>query len=200
MQGLSLMPGISVKAGETINQPVSPNAVSAVAVRATGEHMSLGVTDGKIAWTAPTGGDWTVYVVEHIYISGHPSSPFTGAIEDYMDPAATAAYIGFHPPGLLRCHAGIVRQHHPWLSRRRAGLYDSGAAVDAQVLRYLPAVEGLRHSALPGCVGDVGAATTAGSAGDRPPRLRQLPRSRMRKGAPRATTATSTRRCSAMDS
>ena len=99
MQGLHLTPGIAVKAGETLNQPVSANAVSAVAVRATGEHMSLAATDGKLAWTAPAGGDWTVYVVEHIYISGHPSSPFTGALEDYMDPAATAAYIGFNHQG-----------------------------------------------------------------------------------------------------
>ena len=99
MQGLHLSPGIPVKAGATLSQAVSANAVSAVAVRAAGEHMSVAVTDGKIAWTAPTGGDWTVYVVEHIYISGHPSSPFTGAIEDYMDPAATAAYIGFTHQG-----------------------------------------------------------------------------------------------------
>ena len=99
MQGLHLAPGIPVKAGEALNQPVSPNAVSAVAVRATGEHMPLAVSDGKIAWTAPAGGDWTVYMVQHIFVSGHPSSPFTGAIEDYMDPAATAAYIGFTHQG-----------------------------------------------------------------------------------------------------
>ena len=99
MQGLHLAPGIAVKAGETLNQAVSANAVLAVAVRSTGEHMSVAMTDGKIAWTAPADGDWTVYVVEHIYISGHPSSPFTGAIEDYMDPAATAAYIGFTHQG-----------------------------------------------------------------------------------------------------
>ncbi|HUD22704.1 MAG TPA: glycosyl hydrolase [Acidobacteriaceae bacterium] len=99
MQGLSLTPGIAVKAGATLNQSVSPNAVSGVAVRATGEHMSLAVTGGMIAWTAPAGGDWTVYVVEHIYRSGHPSSPFTGALEDYMDPMATAAYIGFNHQG-----------------------------------------------------------------------------------------------------
>jgi len=99
MQGLSLSPGIPVKAGETLNQPVSPNTVSAVAIRATGEHMSVAVTDGRISWSAPAGGDWTVYVVEHIYRSGHPSSPFTGALEDYMDPAATAAYIQFNHQG-----------------------------------------------------------------------------------------------------
>jgi hypothetical protein len=99
MQGLSLSPGIPVKSGATLNQAVSPNAVSAVAVRATGEHMPVAVTGGRIVWTAPAGGDWTVYVVEHIFRSGHPSSPFTGALEDYMDPAATAAYIQFTHQG-----------------------------------------------------------------------------------------------------
>jgi hypothetical protein len=102
MQALSLSPGIPVKAGATLNQPVSANAVSAVAVRTTGDdHMSIAVTDGKIAWTAPASGDWTVYVVEHVFRSsqvkggGGPGS----SLEDYMDPAATAAYIGFTHQG-----------------------------------------------------------------------------------------------------
>jgi len=103
MQGLSLSPGIPVKAGESLNRSVSPDAVSAVAVRATGdEHMSVAVTTGKISWTAPAGGDWTVYVVSHIFISGHPKSSVSSgsnSIEDYMDPAATAAYIGFTHQG-----------------------------------------------------------------------------------------------------
>jgi hypothetical protein len=106
MQGLSLSPGIPVKGGATLNQPVSPNAVVAVAVRATGDdHMPVAVTDGKIAWTAPAEGDWTVYVVSHIFISGHPKSSVntggssTNSLEDYMDPAATAAYIGLTHQG-----------------------------------------------------------------------------------------------------
>ena len=102
MQALSLTPGIAVKAGESLNQPVSANAVSAVAVRTTGDdHMSIALTGGKLAWTAPTSGDWTVYIVEHVF----RSSPVKGgggpgsSLEDYMDPAATAAYIGFTHQG-----------------------------------------------------------------------------------------------------
>ncbi|MGP8258360.1 MAG: glycosyl hydrolase [Acidobacteriaceae bacterium] len=102
MQALSLSPGIAVKAGESLNQAVSANAVSAVAVRTTGDdHMSIALKDGKIAWTAPTSGDWTVYVVEHVF----RTSPVKGgggpgsSLEDYMDPAATAAYIGFTHQG-----------------------------------------------------------------------------------------------------
>lgn len=102
MQALSLTPGIPVKAGESLNQSVSANAVSAVAVRTTGDdHMSIALTGGKISWTAPAGGDWTVYVVEHVF----RTSPVKGgggpgsSLEDYMDPAATAAYIGFTHQG-----------------------------------------------------------------------------------------------------
>ncbi len=101
MQALSLTPGIAVKAGALLNQPVSASAVSAVAVSTTGDHMTVAVTGGKIAWTAPAGGDWTVYVVEHIFRSsqvkggGGPGS----SVEDYLDPAATAAYMGFTHQG-----------------------------------------------------------------------------------------------------
>ena len=102
MQALGLTPGIPVKAGESISQPVSANAVSAVAVRTTGDdHMSIALTSGKISWTAPAGGNWTVYVVEHVF----RTSPVKGgggpgsSLEDYMDPAATAAYIGFTHQG-----------------------------------------------------------------------------------------------------
>jgi hypothetical protein len=101
MQALSISQRLPVKAGETLNQTVSSSAVAAVAVSATGERVPVAVADGKIAWSAPAGGDWTVQVVEHVFRTSptrNDANPThakdaTNSLEDYLDPAATAAYI-----------------------------------------------------------------------------------------------------------
>ena len=101
MQALSIGQRLPVKAGETLSQAVSPDAVAAVAVSATGERVPVAVTGGNISWTAPAGGDWTVQVVEHVFRTSPTKSDTNPThakdssqpLEDYMNPEATAAYI-----------------------------------------------------------------------------------------------------------
>ncbi len=110
MQALSISQRLPVKAGVSLNQAVSPDAVAAVAVSATGDRVQVAVTDGKIAWTAPASGDWTVQVVEHVFRTSPTASATnathlkdtTQAVEDYMDPAATAAWIQFTHEGYYK--------------------------------------------------------------------------------------------------
>ena len=219
MQALSLGQRLPVKAGETLNQAAGPDAVAAVAVSATGERVPVPIADGNIAWTAPAGGDWTVMVVEHVFRTSPTRSDAnpthakdaSNSLEDYMNPEATAAYLGAHAPGLLQRHAGAVRHNDSGLPRRRAGLLHRRVALDAEVLRYLPAGEGLRHSAVPGrdpalagrrpreapgCLCQSAAPQSDPAfipAGPPMPR----PNSLTPSCAPRATTTTSSRRCSA---
>jgi len=118
MQALSLGQRYPVKGGETLNQAASANAVAAVAISASGERVNVpfkcenavSTGDGpfvtpqcNIAWTAPAGGDWTVVVVEHVFRTSPTRSDTnptrqkdgTQSLEDYMDPAATEAYLEF---------------------------------------------------------------------------------------------------------
>jgi hypothetical protein len=112
MQALSLGPRFVVKAGQTINQAVSADAVAAVATNAAGERVNLPVSCGpagstggsaqcSIAWTAPMGSDYNVTVVEHVFRTSPTRSDAnpthakdsTYPLEDYLNPEATAAYI-----------------------------------------------------------------------------------------------------------
>jgi hypothetical protein len=103
MQALSIGQRLPVKAGETLNRAAGENAVAAVAVSATGERVAVPIANGKIAWTAPTTGDWTVMVVEHVFRTSPTRSDTnptrqkdgTQSLEDYMNPEATAAYLEF---------------------------------------------------------------------------------------------------------
>ncbi|MDR3746300.1 MAG: glycosyl hydrolase [Acidobacteriaceae bacterium] len=103
MQALTLAQRIPVKPGETLSQPISANAVAAVALGTSGERMVVPIADGKIAWTAPASGEWTVLVVEHVFRTSPTRSDtnptglkdFSQSLEDYINPAATAAYIAF---------------------------------------------------------------------------------------------------------
>jgi len=103
MQALTLAQRFPVKAGETLSQPISANAVAALALGTSGERMVVPIADGKIAWTAPTSGAWTVLVVEHVFRTSPTRSDtnptglkdFSQSLEDYINPAATAAYLQF---------------------------------------------------------------------------------------------------------
>jgi hypothetical protein len=101
MQALSLGRRLPVKAGEALNQPAGPDTVAAVAVSSTGEHVAVPIAGGNINWTAPAGSDWTVMLVDHVFRTSPTKSDTnpthakdsTQPLEDYLNPAATAAYL-----------------------------------------------------------------------------------------------------------
>jgi hypothetical protein len=101
MQALSIGQRLRVKAGETLSQAVGSDAIAAVAVTAAGERVAVPISGGKIAWTAPASGDWTVMVVEHVFRTSPTRSDAnpthakdaSNSLEDYINPEATAAYL-----------------------------------------------------------------------------------------------------------
>jgi len=103
MQALAITQRIPVKSGETLAQSIGPNAVAAVALSATGQRVAVPLANASITWTAPTSGDWTVLIVEHAFRTSPTRSDTnptrqkdsTQSLEDYMNPAATAAYLQF---------------------------------------------------------------------------------------------------------
>jgi hypothetical protein len=103
MQALSISQRLPVAAGQTLSQAVSATAVAAVARSAAGESITVPINNGNISWTAPATGDWTVFVVEHVFRTSPTRSDTnptrakdaTQSLEDYMDPAATEAYLQF---------------------------------------------------------------------------------------------------------
>jgi len=110
MQALTIAQTLPVKAGETLKQAVGPDSVAATATNAAGERVAVPIVSGAIAWTAPTGGDWTVRVVDHVFRTSPTASATnltrqkdtTQSVEDYMDPAATAAWIQFTHEGYYK--------------------------------------------------------------------------------------------------
>jgi hypothetical protein len=101
MQALSIGQRLPVKAGETLTQGVSANAVAAIATTASGERVAIPINNGAISWTAPANADYTVAVIEHVFRTSPTKSDTNPAhakdstqpLEDYMNPEATAAYI-----------------------------------------------------------------------------------------------------------
>jgi len=101
MQALTLSQRFPVKAGDTLNQAVSASAVAAIATSASGERIAVPIKDGNISWTAPAGSDSNVAVIEHVFRTSPTKSDTnpthakdsTQPLEDYLNPAATAAYI-----------------------------------------------------------------------------------------------------------
>jgi hypothetical protein len=103
MQALTIAQRIPLKSGDTLNQDESPDIVAATATNEAGQRIAVPVTGGKITWTAPAGSDWTVMVVGHVFRTSPTNSDTNPnriknedqSIEDYLNPAATAAYMQF---------------------------------------------------------------------------------------------------------
>ncbi len=101
MQALTIAQRLPVKAGATLTQTVSANAVAAIATSASGERIAIPIKDGNISWTAPANSDTTVAVVEHVFRTSPTKSDTnpthakdsTQPLEDYLNPEATATYL-----------------------------------------------------------------------------------------------------------
>lgn len=102
MQALEAAQRIPLTGGATIDQAVSPEAVSVGAVASNGETQPIPIEDGKIDWTAPP-GNWTVVVVDHEFRTSPTRSDTnpthakdtSQSLEDYLNPAATQQYLAF---------------------------------------------------------------------------------------------------------
>ncbi len=111
MQALTIAQRISVKAGETLHQATDAATVAATAINATGERVAVPISltgpVGSITWSAPSGSDWTVLLVDHVFRTSPTASATnltrkkddTQALEDYMDPVATQAWLHFTHEG-----------------------------------------------------------------------------------------------------
>jgi hypothetical protein len=103
MQALNVTDRIPANGGETITRTLKPEMVAVTAVNSEdGKNVTVPVSNGGIAWTAPA-GKWTVMVVEHVF-STSPTRSDTNpkrvkdgsqSLEDYLDPAATQQYLAF---------------------------------------------------------------------------------------------------------
>jgi hypothetical protein len=110
MQALTLAQTLPVKAGETLKQALGPDTVAVTATSAAGERVPVPIANGAIAWTAPPGQDWTVQMVDHVFRTSPTASATnlthkkdtTQSVEDYMDPAATMAWIQFTHEGYYK--------------------------------------------------------------------------------------------------
>jgi hypothetical protein len=99
MQALTIAQRIPVRAGTTLDQAVSPEAVAAVAISTTGERTPVAIINGSVHFSAAT--DSTVAIVEHVFRTSPTKSDTNPThakdssqpLEDYLNPAATAAYI-----------------------------------------------------------------------------------------------------------
>ncbi len=115
MQALTLDRPIPVHGGATINQAVGPDAVAADAVNSSGRQVAVPIANGSIDWTAPAGSDWNVEIVEHVFRTSPTRSDtnpkhtkdFSQPLEDYMNPAATAAYLEATHDGYYKAMPGL---------------------------------------------------------------------------------------------
>ena len=110
MQALTIAQTLPVKAGETLRQPVDADTVAVTATNASGQRVVVPISGGAISWTAPAGSDWNVLVIDHVFRTSPTASATnltgkkdgTQSVEDYMDPAATMAWIQFTHEGYYK--------------------------------------------------------------------------------------------------
>jgi hypothetical protein len=102
MQALTIAQRITVAAGAWVKQAVGAGTVAVSAVSASGNKVAVPIVNGAIEWTAPADkGDWTVLVVDHVFRTSPTKSDTNPThqkdssqpLEDYLNPAATAAYL-----------------------------------------------------------------------------------------------------------
>jgi hypothetical protein len=102
MQALTISKRIPVGAGTSVKQEVGVDTVAVSAVTSSGEKVAVPIANGAINWTAPADkGDWTVLLVDHVFRTSPTKSDTNPThqkdssqpLEDYLNPAATAAYL-----------------------------------------------------------------------------------------------------------
>ena len=101
MQGIEIVQTLHVTAGKSLHLPLDANAVSAAAANSDGQATPIPLHGRTLNWTAPAGSNWTVLIANHEFRTA-PTRSATNprnvkdteqSVEDYMNPAATAAYI-----------------------------------------------------------------------------------------------------------
>ena len=110
MQALTIAQTLQVKSGETLKQAVGPDTVAATATNAAGLRVTVPIADGQIVWTPPGSDDWKVLLVDHVFRTSPTASATnttgkkdtTQSVEDYLDPAATQAWIQFTHEGYYK--------------------------------------------------------------------------------------------------
>ncbi|HEY4381025.1 MAG TPA: glycosyl hydrolase [Acidobacteriaceae bacterium] len=102
MQALTIAQRLPVAAGATFSQAVSADTIAATAISSTSEKVAVPIASGSVNWTAPAGkGDWTVMLIAHVFRTSPTKSDTNPThakdssqpLEDYLNPAATAAWI-----------------------------------------------------------------------------------------------------------
>lgn len=102
MQGLDAPERVAVRSGETFSRELSADVVCAVAVnKATGATEVLPLSGPKLAWRAPTDGDWEVVLTSRVYrtmptrSANNPANvkDATHSLMDYLDPAAPKRFV-----------------------------------------------------------------------------------------------------------
>jgi hypothetical protein len=101
MQALAAPERVAVAGGTTLTRDLSPDVVCAVATDKTGGTTQvLDLASRKLAWTAPTTGDWEVVLTSRVFrtmptrSANNPrnAKDTTHSLMDFLDPAATQLF------------------------------------------------------------------------------------------------------------